>query len=103
MDNECAICGSEGTKTNKIRSYSEVRQNPDGFHDEIRLCESCVKTREVASWSVKTDPGRRLHGELDLQMETPGGRYTYLDDDRRLHLLRLRTNWVSRHAASVTS
>lgn len=103
MENECTICHSDGSKSNPILTLYENRRGSDGAHEEIRLCRTCVRQREVAAWSTRGARGQRLHEALEPQPERAEGRYLFLEDSGRIHLVRMRPNWFASHASALTS
>ncbi|MBI2077748.1 MAG: hypothetical protein HYT80_05165 [Euryarchaeota archaeon] len=103
MEKECAICGDAPTQKNPIETLRENRIGVQGFHEEIRLCKACLGRREAKSWNAAGTQGRRLQDALEAQSEPPQGHYTFLQDDQKIHLVRLRPTWLAEHAAAVTS
>lgn len=102
MENICELCGEEPSSKNPVASLTELGGRNEAAHEEVRLCKTCVKRREVRSWDRRGIKARAIHEALD-ERPAPHGRFAYLEDVRRIHLVRMRHGWISAHAAVTTS
>lgn len=95
----CETCGATGTIGEGIRTLNELGVGPGHQAHAIHLCEDCLERKDTRSWELTDALGRRLYETLEAQTEAPARRYSYLlEPGERIHLVRLRPDWVQRHA-----
>ena len=102
MDGNCAICGESPTNSNPLRHLVELRSRPADDMREIVLCADCTRRREVRSWSTVGPRGQVLETALESHPDSSAKRFSYLEDEQRIHLLRLRPDWVGNRAADAS-
>ncbi|MGQ0536538.1 MAG: hypothetical protein ACT4PT_10750 [Methanobacteriota archaeon] len=101
MNETCAACGVEGESEKAgtgVRSVARV--GPGAVLDEVALCEWCLQRRSAKAWIRASPLGSRVLAALGRREDPVAGRYAYVTDDRDVRLMRLRTDWMHRHAAA---
>lgn len=99
MQATCATCHATGDVGDQLHELTEVGAGtPEGART-IHLCEDCLDRRETGHWSLAGAEGQRLYEALHSEPHAPRERYSYLvEPDQRLHLVRLRPDWLHQHA-----
>ena len=94
--NVCQLCNDEGTPENPAFLLQELGLGPAQPDRFLLICRDCLARREVVSWSSKREIGHEIARAL---ADHPGkhGHYTYLEDPNFIHLVRLRSGWVTQH------
>lgn len=99
MHATCATCHATGDVGDELHELTEVGGEGPSDARTIHLCEDCLDRRETSQWPLAGEAGQRLYEALDSQPHAPRERYSYLlEPDQRLHLVRLRPDWVQQHA-----
>jgi len=94
MANHCEICEKTGSPGNPLIGLKELEAEHGGTPESFYLCQDCMQQREVASWPLRGPRAERVQNALERHADALHPRFTYLSDARRIHLLRLRPQWV---------
>lgn len=99
-DATCAACGTEGTLGRAVRFLS-TPGGSDEPDEALHLCEGCLSKRSAKTWHSDGSQGAQIKEELDGPTSGPRDRYSYLEEPgQRIHLMRLRPDWVDAHRGS---
>lgn len=98
----CDACGARSTHGGRVRRLNELGFGPENAHKAIHLCHECLERREARRWTLENDTGQRVYDALNDRVQTTGQRYSYLiEEDDRIHLMRLQPDWVDENAADT--
>lgn len=98
MEN-CETCGATGQIGDGIHKLAGLGFGPGQDDRAIHLCDGCLERRETDAWPLSGPDGQRLYEALQDKTQAPSRRYSYLlEPDENIHLVRLRPDWVDRHA-----
>lgn len=94
MQAHCEICERTDSPGNPLTGLNELEAEHGGTPEAFFLCQNCLSRREVASWPLRGPRGERVYDALEHHTDVLHPRFTYLSDSRRIHLVRLRPQWV---------
>lgn len=94
MQAHCEICDRSNAAGNPLVGLNEWDAEHGGNPEAFFLCRDCLSRREVASWAISAPQGERIQGALEHHSDVLHPRFTYLSDAKRIHLVRLRPQWV---------
>lgn len=98
----CAACGARSTRGGRVRRLNELGFGLENERKAIHLCQDCLHRRTERQWTLEDDDGRRVYDALHGDPNGTRQRYSYfLEEDDRIHLLRLRPEWVDENAADT--
>lgn len=100
LNDHCEACNQAPTRGNPLILLQELGGGDGETENQINLCRGCLGRREVMSWSTKRAIGEEIARALEEHPSTHG-HYSYLRDETRIHLVRLRSKWVAQHVAAT--
>lgn len=89
----CDVC-KRNHDEGDLHELSGLDAHSRGLGEGVRICDRCLDRRQTRVWTQADPDHDDLVDALQRRTEPKRGRYSFLEEDEEVHLVRLRDDWV---------